>query len=46
LRGPIIVPRETTFQVSTIIGTLPDFDVLNNAIRRLIDNEELWRWLD
>jgi len=23
LRGPIIVPRETTFQVSTIIGTLP-----------------------
>jgi len=23
-----------------------DFDVLNNAIRRLIDNEELWRWLD
>jgi len=23
LRGPIIVPRETTFQVSTIFGTLP-----------------------
>jgi len=26
LRGPIIVPRETTFQVSTIFGTLPSFD--------------------
>jgi len=34
LRGPIIVPRETTFQVSTIFGTLPQ--ITTEVLRRII----------
>ena len=40
LRGPIIVPRETTFQVSTIFGTLPqDCPVVASKLKKFASTQ-------